>query len=61
MRVNDSQCDTVLLFLSFFPYSSLRVAMQPCFIMMLIDRGPSGDVVKNNGEAKKMHGITAYG
>lgn len=34
-----------------FPYASLRAAMQPCFIVMLIDRRPSDDVVKDNGEA----------
>lgn len=34
--------------------------MQPCFIVMLIDRRPSGDVVKDNGEAEDTaHAITA--
>lgn len=32
--------------------------MQLRFIVMLIDRGPSSDVVRDNGEAKKMHRIT---
>lgn len=35
--------------------------MQPCFIVMLIDRRPSGDVVKDNGEADTAHAITAEG
>lgn len=52
--LNQFYCCPHCLALPSFPYSPIKATVQPCFIVMLIDWRPSGDVAKDNGEAKKI-------